>query len=270
MTNPQSRLALVTGASGGIGADIARVLARRGLRVGLAARSADKLAALAAEISAGGGQAPLVFALDLGAADGPERLQAAVRDAGASVGILVNNAGFGLIGRAGKLDRAEQLAMIDLNIRALVDLTLRFSPDLESAHGKLMNVASVAAFFPGPGMAVYYATKAFVLSFSEAIAQEMKAAGVSVTALCPGMTPTGFQARAGMPASLDRLVPSTSSMVVAEAGVAGLFAGRRVVVPGTMNKLFTRMASVTPHAVILPVLHRAQSMRAPARDKGSS
>ncbi|HUZ66437.1 MAG TPA: SDR family oxidoreductase [Beijerinckiaceae bacterium] len=270
MSGPQGGLALVTGASGGIGADIARVLARRGLRLGLVARSADKLAALAAEIGASGGGSPLVFALDLGEADGPARLQAAVRSAGLRVEVLVNNAGFGLAGQSADLDRPEQLAMIDLNIRSLVDLTLRFGPDLVASRGRLMNVASVAAFFPGPGMAVYYATKAFVLSYSEAIAQEMKASGVSVTALCPGMTATGFQERAGMAPGLDRLAPSMSSMSVAEAGVAGLFAGRRVVVPGMMNKLFTSLAALTPHAAVLPVLHRAQSTRAPHRDKGSS
>lgn len=263
-----SPLALVTGASGGIGADIARVLARRGLQVALVARSLDKLDALAAEIGSAGAPAALVFPIDLSVAEGPRRLEEAVRATNRRVDVLVNNAGFGLAGQAADLDRDEQLAMIDLNVRALVDLTLRFAPDLVAGRGRLLNVASVAAFFPGPGMAVYYATKAFVLSFSEAMAQEMKASGVGVTALCPGMTPTGFQERAGLPASLGRLAPETSSMSVAEAGVAGLYAGRRVVVPGAINKIFTGLAGLTPRAAILPILHRAQGSR--RRDKGSS
>lgn len=261
----------MTGASGGIGADIARALARRGLRVGLAARSADRLHSLSAEIAAAGGPVPLTFALDLGEPDGSERLQAAVVAAGARVEVLVNNAGFGLAGQTVRLDRAEQLAMIDLNVRALVDLTLRFAPDLVASRGRLLNVASVAAFFPGPGMAVYYATKAFVLSFSEAMAEEMKPAGVSVTTLCPGMTPTGFQARAGLPPDLARFAPIMNSARVAEAGVTGLFAGRRVVVPGMMNKIMTSMAGIIPHGIVLPVLNRAQAGRAPPdRGKASS
>ena len=161
-------LTLITGASGGIGAELARVFAAHGHDVALAARSADKLEALADEIAeaAPARRRPLVVALDLMAPGAATQLAATLESAGAQVEMLVNNAGFGLAGQADQLDRAEQLSMIDLNIRALVDLTLTFSPQIEARHGAILNVASTAAFQPGPGMAVYYATKAFVLSFS--------------------------------------------------------------------------------------------------------
>ena len=255
-----SDLALVTGASGGIGADIARILARRGLRIALVARSQERLQALAAEIATSA-PAPLVVAVDLSKPEGPETVQAAIASAGARVSVLVNNAGFGLVGVAHDLDRIEQLEMIDLNVRALVDLTVRFAPDLIASKGRILNVASVAAFSPGPGMAVYFATKAFVLSFSEAVSEEFKQSGVTVTALCPGLTPTGFQARAGMAARFGRLVPSTPSIQVAEAGVAALFAGRRRVVPGASNRIFTRLAPFVPRALALPALLRAQQTK---------
>ena len=258
-----AEIALVTGASGGIGADIARVLARRGLRLGLVARSEDRLAALAATLTADGAPPPLVFSIDLARPDGPANLQQAVTEAGFRVSILVNNAGFGLLGRASVLSRPEQLEMIDLNVRALVDLTLRFAPDLIATKGRILNVASVVAFLPGPGMAIYYASKAFVLSFSEAMSEELKSSGVTVTALCPGLTPTGFQTRAGLPAHFQRFAPSTSAMRVAEVGVAALFAGRRVVVPGVPNKIFTRIAPFIPRSLALPALMRAQRNRRP-------
>jgi uncharacterized protein len=259
--DPGSGVALVTGASGGIGADIARVLAQRGETLALVARSRDKLEELAGEIAATGAPRPHVFCVDLSDRDGPEQLQRDLADRALRVSILVNNAGFGLAGQASALARVEQLNMIDLNIRALVDLTLRFVPDLAAAHGRLMNVASVASFIPGPGMAVYYATKAFVLSFSEAMSAELKTAGVTVTALCPGLTPTGFQDRAGMSEGLSRLAPTMSSRSVAEAGVAALFAGRRVAIPGWSNKVFTKIGPLLPRAVLLPVLLSAQGKR---------
>lgn len=261
MTSAGADIALVTGASGGIGADIAKILARRGLRLALVARSADRLAQLAGDLSAAGAPPPLALPLDLAQRDAPRRLQQLVREAGARVSVLVNNAGFGLAGEVFALDSDEQLEMIDLNVRALVDLTLRFAPDLMASRGRVMNVASVAGFIPGPGMAVYYATKAFVLSFSEAISEEFKASGVTVTTLCPGLTPTGFQARAGLPKNLSRLAPATPSMQVAEAGVAGMFAGRRRVVPGLANGVFTRVAPFIPRAALLPSLLNAQASR---------
>ena len=256
-----SDTALVTGASGGIGAEIARVLAARGVDLVLTARSGDRLEALADEIAARGRPRPVVVALDLGAPGAPARLADMLRQRAIAPSILVNNAGYGLMGQVGNLDLAEQLGIVDLNIRALVELTGLLLPGIASARGRIMNVASVAAFFPGPGMAVYYASKAFVLSFSDALAQELRPKGVVVTALCPGLTQTGFQARARMNGRLDKISPSMDAKSVAEAGVAGLFAGRRRVVPGALNRVATTLLPFLPRALLLPVIDRVQSRR---------
>ena len=256
------RVGVVTGASGGIGADIARVLARQGHDLALVARRRDKLEALAAEIEAQGRPRPLVIALDLGEKGAAGRLADALAAAGASADILVNNAGFGLAGEVANLDAAEQLAVIDLNIGALVAVTLRLLPELIAWRGRILNVASTAAFLPGPGMAVYYATKAFVLSFSEALAHELRRQGVTVSVLCPGPTATGFVDRAGLDnADLFRRFPPMASMRVAEAGVAGLMAGRRVILPGLMNKLTGWFVPLVPHALVLPVVAHLQAVR---------
>ena len=256
------RLAIVTGASRGIGADIARVLAQRGHDLALVARNRDELDALADEIAAQGRPRPLVVVLDLGERDGAERLASALAEAGATADILVNNAGFGLAGEVASLDMAEQRSMIDLNIGALVALTLRLLPDLIACRGRILNVASVAAFLPGPGMAVYYATKAFVLSFSEALGQELRPRGVIVSALCPGPTATGFFARAGFDkADIFERFPSMSSISVARIGVAGLMQGKRVILPGWMNKLTGWFIPFLPHALLLPVVAHLQSVR---------
>ena len=180
-------LAIVTGASDGIGAELARVFAMRGHDLALVARRADRLEALADEIVAKGAQRrPLVVALDLGEPGAVDALARALDAAGAQAEILVNNAGFGLLGPVETLDAAGQLGMIDLNVRALTALTLRFLPDIVARRGGILNVASIAAFMPGPNFAIYYATKAFVLSFSEALSQELRASGVKVSCLCPG------------------------------------------------------------------------------------
>ena len=181
--------------------------------------------------------------------------------------ILVNNAGFGLLGPAADLDVAEQLAIIDLNIRAAVEMTLRFLPAIAAARGKILNVASVASYFPGgPGMAAYYASKSFLLSFSLALSQELHAQGVTVSALCPGYTKTGFQARAGFGPDLGLTrFPGTTAIAVAEAGYAGLIAGRREIVPGFFNKLSVLLLPFLPKAVVLAIISRLQQNRAPLR-----
>ncbi len=157
------------------------------------------------------------------------------------------------------LDSAAQLGIIDLNVRALVALCLRFLPALRAARGKILNVASVVAFFPGPGMAVYYASKAFVLSFGQALGQELRSNGVAVTTLCPGVTLTGFQARAGFTPDLGimRFGGATSASVALE-GYAGLMAGQRIVIPGLGNKLLCFFAPLLPRAILLPVVARMQ------------
>ena len=263
MASHLRRVALITGASGGIGADLARVFARAGHDLALVARDVARLDALANEIAAAGRPRPLAIGLDLTAASATQQLLEGLRAAGATTEFLVNNAGFGLLGEAMALDPGTQLGMVDLNIRALLDLTLALLPELERNRGKILNVASVAAFLPGPGFAVYYASKAFVLSFSEALSRELSPRGIGVTALCPGATATGFQARAGFDSgsALARL-SSASAMAVAEAGFAGLMAGKRVVVPGWTNKLFVLLAKLTPHVVSLPIMAAMQKKRA--------
>ncbi len=254
-------IVLITGASMGIGADLARVFAHHGHALALTARSADRLHALADEIAATGAVRPLVIDLDLARHDAAQTLAARIEEAGARLHTLVNNAGFGLIGAAGDLLRAEQTAMIDLNVRALSDLTLAFLPDIRAARGRILNVASIAGFLPGPGMAVYYATKAYVLSFSQALAQELKAEGVTVTALCPGPTPTAFFDRAGAKGDPFGPMPKLSSRQVAEAGYAGLMAGRRVVVPGRFNRFLAALLGLSPRALTLPIVARMQMTR---------
>ena len=255
------KLTLITGASEGIGAEFAKVMAQAGHDLALTARRADRLDALADAIAASGRPRPLIIACDLSQAEGADTLEAALRDAGAQVEILVNNAGFGLLGAARSLDRAAQLDMINLNIRALTDLTLRFLPQIVAARGRILQVASTAAFLPGPSMAVYYATKAYVLSFSEALGQEVKGAGVQVSVLCPGPTSTGFQTRAGLDAVLFEKLRPMKAHDVAQAGYAGLMTGRRVIVPGVMNKISRVLAGLTPRALLLPIVERLQKSR---------
>jgi uncharacterized protein len=258
---------LITGASGGIGAELARVFARHGHDLVLVARSRDKLEALADEIAASGRARPLVLAIDLNRQGASTQIAAALGVAGVSPEILVNNAGFGLAGEVASLDPDEQLALVDLNVRAVVEITLRFLPSIRAAKGKILNVASLAAYFPGgPRMAAYYASKSFLLSFSLALSQELQPQSVTVSALCPGYTKTGFQARAGIGTNTGlSWFPPTTAMAVAEAGYAGLTAGRREVVPGIFNKLSVLLLPFLPKAVILPVISQLQQKRAAIR-----
>jgi len=254
------RVTVITGASSGIGADLARVFARHGHDLVLIARSGAALEALADEIAEPGRPRPLVLISDLLERGAIPKLAAVLEAAGMSPEILVNNAGFGLIGPAASLDPAEQLAIVDLNVRAVVEMTLCFLPAIRAARGKILNVASIAASFPGgPGMAAYYASKSFILSFSQALSQELRADGVTVSALSPGYTKTGFQARAGIGPNigLTRL-PGTTAIEVAEAGYAGLIAGRREIVPGFLNKLSVLLLPFLPKSVVLAIISRLQ------------
>ncbi len=254
-------VALVTGASGGIGADLARVFARHGHDLALVARSADRLDALAIEIAATGRPRPLVIVADLAAPDGARRVAAALASADATVATLVNNAGYGLLGAVAALDPAAQLGIVDLNVRSLLDLTLRCLPALRAARGRILNVASVASFMPGPGMAVYYASKHFVSAFSRALTEELKGSGVTVSVLHPGVTRTGFHARAGLAGTALDATRGASAPSVAEAGYAGLMAGRRTIVPGLGNKAAALILPLIPDAVLLPLVHRHQRGR---------
>ena len=252
------RVTLITGASAGIGTELARVFASNGHRLALVARRADRLAALAAEISAGGGAAPIVVACDLGQPDAGDRIAAVLATEGVEVEYLVNNAGYGLFGSAVELDRADQLGIIAVNIRAMTDLSLRFSDQLIRHRGGILNVGSIAGFLPGPGMAVYYASKAYVLSFSEALRGELAGRGVRVTALCPGPVPSEFQTRAGIKPGLDSAILNVSPSDVASAGYRGLMANKRAVLPGFGIKMVPLLLRLFPRGFILAAVGRFQ------------
>jgi short-subunit dehydrogenase len=245
---------LITGASSGIGAALAHVFAANGHELVLVARREQLLSGLADQIAASGAARPLVLRVDVGRIDASTRIGEALTANGLEPEIVVNNAGFGLVGLAAKLDRGEQLAMIDLNVRALTDLSLAFADALVRRQGGILNVASVASFLPGPGMAVYYATKAYVLSFSEALHHEMLPKGVRVTALCPGPVPTEFQARAGAKTTSFPRALTRSAERVAADGYRGLKENRRVVLPGFPNKLIATLSSVVPRAWLLEMV----------------
>jgi short-subunit dehydrogenase len=254
---------LVTGASAGIGAALARVFAAKGHEVALLARRALQLTTLADSIESAGHKRPHILAIDLARADASTRIDDEMRGRDLEPQYVVNNAGFGLLGRAAALDRSEQLTMIDLNARVLTDLSLRFVDQLARQRGGILNVASVASFMPGPGMAVYHATKAYVLSFSEALHQELAPLGVRVTTLCPGPVVTEFQARAGIPASYFPRILGRTAERVARDGYNGLMRGQRVVVPGTQNKIATMLPRLLPRALVLKYMGRG--MRAPPK-----
>ena len=215
------RVTLITGASAGIGSELARVFASNGHRVALVARRAERLAALASEIKASGGAAPMVIACDLEQSDAGDKIAAALAAEGVEVEFVVNNAGFGLFGNAIELDRTEQLGIIAVNIRTMTDLSLRFSDSLTRHRGGILNLGSLAGFLPGPGMAVYYASKAYVLSFSEALRQELAPRGVRVTTLCPGSVATEFQARAGLKPGFEHDMLNLPASVSPTPDIAG-------------------------------------------------
>ena len=233
---PAGSFALVTGASGGIGEAIARGLARRKVPQLLVARSGDKLAALAAELRLLSGVAVEAIVLDLASDGAAERLAAATEGAGRPVGLLVNNAAFGFYGPDEEQELERTLRMLKLNVQTLVDLTHRLlAPMRARGGGYVLNVASTAAFLPVPYMAVYAATKAFVLSYSQALHEELRGRGVVVTALCPGTTRTDFHRVAGLAPGASNPFPSLSAETVAEAGLRGLERGKAIVVPNLLD-----------------------------------
>jgi uncharacterized protein len=252
------RVTLITGASAGIGAEIARIFAANGHRVALVARRMDRLTALASEIGANGGVTPIVIPCDLGQADAGDKIAAALAAESVEVEYVVNNAGYGLFGPAIERDRAEQLGIIAVNIRTLTDLSLRFSDQLIRNRGGILNVGSIAGFLPGPGMAVYYASKAYVLSFSEALRRELAPHGVRVTVLCPGPVPSEFQARAGFMPGFDSAILNVPAADVAKAGYRGLMANKRIVLPGLGIKLVPFMLRLFPRGFILAAVGRLQ------------
>jgi len=246
---------LITGASSGIGAALAKVFAahqhEHGHELVLVARRGDRLETLAGEIAASGRPRPTVITVDLERRDGASAIAAELSSRGLEPIIVVNNAGFGLYGEAAALPRDEQLAMVDVNVRALTELSLMFVDSMARHRGGILNVASLAAFLPGPGMAVYYASKAYVLSFSEALHRELSERGVRVTALCPGPVPTEFQARAGMGRIPGARVLELPAERVAQIGYDAFMAGKRVAIAGIGNRLVVSLMRLVPHALLL-------------------
>lgn len=240
------KVALVTGASAGLGVEFARQLSKRGHSLVLAARREERLEKLAAEL--GNVRA---LAIDLSKANAAAKLMADLEANGETVEVLVNNAGFGLIGPFVELDAKRLRQMIDLNVGTLTDLCRAVAPVMiERKSGGIINVASTAAFQPGPRMAVYFATKAFVLSLTEALHEELKPHGVKVSCLCPGPTHTEFGDVAGFGGNglFDRLAMNAAEVV--ETGLKGLDANRAVVVPGWVNKVTATSSRIAPRSVV--------------------
>jgi uncharacterized protein len=254
-----TQTALITGASGGIGLDFAKKFAQEGYNVILVARSKDKLTQLANDL---GNQYKIeaqAIAMDLSDPGAPQALYDQLQASGVTVDVLVNNAGFASYGYFHELDTAKEMQMIQLNIATLTYLTRLFLPGMvERKNGKILNVASTAAFQPGPLMAVYYATKAYVLHFSEAIANELQGTGVTVTTLCPGPTESGFQERAAMTDS--KLVQNglMSSRAVVDAGYNALMAGKPVVIPGFMNRMMALTPRLFPRGMMTRLVRGVQ------------
>ena len=257
---PESRpVALVTGASAGIGREIARILARDHDLI-LGARREHELRALAAELAPA---ACHVFPVDLADSSAPRRLVDSIGAAGLTIDVLVNNAGFGDHGPFAEADLAKMLRMIQVNIAALTELTGLVLPGmLARKAGRILNVGSVAGFQPGPLMAVYYATKAFVNSFSEAIANEVAGSGVTVTCLAPGATESEFDSAAGMtPRRSTAMNAVADARSVAEAGVRAMMRGKRLVVTGARNRMLLFAERFTPRGMVLSAVRRLQEKR---------
>ncbi len=260
-TPKENATAVVTGASSGIGAEIARELARRGHGVTLVARREDRLQALADELARDHAVRAEVIAADLTDASSRGELPRQLAERGLTPDILVNNAGFTTMGPVHRADRAAELAMVRTNVEAVVDLCTLIVPGMVTRHrGAVLNTASTAAFQPLPGQACYGASKAFVLSYGHALGAELHGTGVTVTTLCPGPVETGFAAAAGMSdAEAAETLPAfmwVPAADVARAAVEGLATGRPVVIPGAANRAAAALAHVAPKGWLMPMMVR--------------
>lgn len=253
---------LITGATVGIGYELSKIFAANGYDLVLVARNAKLLAERKQELASSAGVRVWWFARDLSAADAAEALYQEVQQAGITVDVLINNAGFGALGTFAELDDRVQLEMIQLNVTALTALFKRFLDEmLLRGSGKIMNVASTAAFQPGPYQAVYYATKAHVLHLTEAVAFELKDRPVTICALCPGPTATEFQERAGFKNVLLMKGYVMSPEAVARAGYAGLMKGKTIIIPGLVNRLLAQSYRFGPRKLIQSVVAWLQKNR---------
>jgi short-subunit dehydrogenase len=259
---PERQTALITGASVGIGRDLACVFAENHFDLIITARNQDALEKLAAELSTRYMTRVDVIVRDLTYPSAPHEIYRKVREKNVTLDVLVNNAGFGTHGPFATTDEKQISDMIQVNITALTMLTRLFLPDMAARkRGRIMNVASTAAFQPGPLMAEYYASKAYVLWLTEAIATEVERSGVTVTALCPGPTSTEFQKRASIKTTpmFDRI--AMSSMDVARAGYQGMMRGKRIVIPGLQNKIMVQMVRLGPRKMIADAVKKMNTTR---------
>jgi short-subunit dehydrogenase len=258
--NSSRSTALITGASSGIGLELANLFARDGSDLVLVARSEGKLREIASRFEREFGIATRVLAADLARPHAAQELVMTLNVHEVTIDALVNNAGFGLAGPFVATDLEKELEMIQVNIVALTELTKLLLPGMVTRRsGRILNLASTASFQPGPLMAVYYATKAYVLSFSEAIADELRDSGVTVTALCPGPTDTGFAAAASMEsARLFKMMKPMNSAAVARVGYEAMKRGKRVVIPGLRNKVLAQSIRVTPRRMVTAIVRKLQ------------
>jgi len=249
---------LITGASGGIGYELAKLFAHDQYNLVLVARNAARLGQIEDELQRQFGVSVKPVALDLTAVPAPQFLFDQLQREGIAIDILVNNAGYGALGDFAEIPLAESLGQIQLNVTALTQLTRLFlGPMLERRSGRIMNVASTAGFQPGPRMAVYYATKAYVISFSEALANELSGTGVTVTCLCPGVTDTGFQSRAGTENTmLFKKIRPMDAKTVARDGYHGVMAGKTLVISGFRNWLIAESVRFGPRKLVTAVSRR--------------
>lgn len=265
MSGAARPVALVTGASGGIGLELARLCAKGGHDLILVARRREKLDEIAKYLTGMYNVRAEIIVADLTDPDAPRAVYDAVEQLGLGVDVLINNAGFGQWGLFGRAELPRQLDMIQVNITALTVLTRLFLPRMVTQRkGRIMNVASVAGFMPGPLIAVYYASKAFVLSFSEAIGNELRGTGITVTALCPGPVRTGFAEEAGYATSNLFATPGVMEPApVALAGYRGMMRGRAVVVPGWKNKVLLFAVRLGPRWLVRLISRKLQETRGP-------
>jgi uncharacterized protein len=255
---------VVTGASSGLGVEFAKLAMTEGAKVVLVARSRPQLEALAASLDPSG-RSTVVLSLDLAARDAGEAIARELEALDLYCHILINNAGFGLFGEAVELDRARQLGIIDVNVRASTDLMLRFLPAMAArGSGAILNVASVSGFAPGPRMAVYFATKAYLISLSQALHREVRESGVTVTCLCPGPLRTPFLTRAGADQiALFKAIRKLDAAEAARAGWQAMKAKRALCIPGFGSKVSVALTRIVPRSFMLALVGYLQRPRRP-------